>query len=77
MCVLLFFQICCSVLVFWSVCDCDLCVGVSFLPPVFSGFKYLCMCVSRFVAQWFVIWSLCDLYVDVLLIDRFRFLVFL
>jgi hypothetical protein len=27
------------------------CVWVChFLPPVFSGFKCLCMCVSRFVA---------------------------
>jgi hypothetical protein len=43
-----------------------------FLPPVFSGFKRLCMSVSRFVALWFVIWSLCDLYVDVLLIHLFR-----
>jgi hypothetical protein len=78
MCVHVFFQICCSVVVFWffaiviCVCGC-----VIFLPPVFSGFKCLCMCVSRFVALWFVIWSVCDLYVDVLLIDLFRFLVFL
>jgi hypothetical protein len=35
------------------------------------------MCVSRFVALWFVIWSFCDLYVDVLLFDLFMFLVFL
>jgi hypothetical protein len=48
-----------------------------FLPPVFSGFKCLCMCVFRFVALWSVIWSLCDLYVDVLLTDLFRFLVFI
>jgi hypothetical protein len=75
-CVCVLFQICCSLLVFWSSCDCDLCVGVIFLPPVFSGFKCLYMCVSRFVALWFVILSLCDLYVDVLLIDLFRFLVF-
>jgi hypothetical protein len=53
------------------VCGC-----VFFLPPVFSGFKCLCMCVSRFVDLWFVIWPLCDLHVDVLLIDLFRFLVF-
>jgi hypothetical protein len=57
-----------------------ICVWVChFLPHVFSGFKCLCMCVFRFVALWFVIWSFCDLYVDVqdvLLFDLFRFLVF-
>jgi hypothetical protein len=35
-----------------------ICVWVChFLPPVFSGFKCLCMCVPRFVALRFVIWS--------------------
>jgi hypothetical protein len=54
-----------------------ICVRVChFLPPVFSGFKCLCMCVYRFVTLWFVIWSFCDLYVDVLLFALFRLLVF-
>jgi hypothetical protein len=37
---------------------------------------YVCVCVYRFVALWFVIWSFCDLYVDILLFGLFRFLVF-
>jgi hypothetical protein len=42
------------------------------LKPENTGGKKLCMCVSRFVALWFVIRSLCDLYVDILLIGLFR-----
>jgi hypothetical protein len=75
-CVCVFFQICCSVLVFWSFCDSDLCVGVSFFATcVFwlQVFMYVCVQVC---CCWFVIWSFCDLYVDILLMDLFMFLVF-
>jgi hypothetical protein len=69
-----FFHICCSLLVFWKFSDCDLCVGMSFFATcVFWLQVFMYVCVSRFVALWFVIWSSYDLYVNVLLIDLFRF----
>jgi hypothetical protein len=46
MCVWVFFQVYCSVLVFWSFCVCDLYVGVSFFATcVFwlQVFKYVCV----------------------------------
>jgi hypothetical protein len=68
MCVHVFFQICCSVLVFWSFCDCDLCVGVSFFATsVFwlQVFMYVCVQVGcSVVCNLALVWFVCGCFVN-------------
>jgi hypothetical protein len=61
-CMCVFFQVCCSLLVFWSFCICELCVGVSFFATcVFWLQVFMCVCVQvccsvvcNLVLPWFV-----------------------
>jgi hypothetical protein len=76
-CLCVCFQICCSVVVFWSFCDCDLCVGVSFFATCVFWLQVFLYASVQVCWSVVLIWFLCDLYVEVLLIDLFRFLVFL